>query len=68
MLIAEDGTAKVADFGLTKEVFSRSEGAKLPVKWTAPEALRENVRKDPLQLLPRIAPLLECNCYPGYPP
>ncbi len=43
-MIAEDGAAKVADFGLTREVFSRSEGAKLPVKWTAPEALRENVR------------------------
>lgn len=42
VLIGEDATAKVADFGLTREVFSRSEGAKLPVKWTAPEALREN--------------------------
>ena len=35
--------AKVSDFGLTREVFSKSEGTKLPVKWTAPEALRENV-------------------------
>lgn len=56
MLIAEDGTAKVADFGLTREVFSRSEGAKLPVKWTAPEALRENVRTDSAQTLSCVAP------------
>ena len=33
----------MSDFGLTKEVFTNIEGAKLPVKWTAPEALRENV-------------------------
>lgn len=51
VLIAEDSTAKVADFGLTREVFSRSEGAKLPVKWTAPEALRETVSNCILFLL-----------------
>ena len=43
MLISEDNIAKVSDFGLTREVFSKSEGTKLPVKWTAPEALRDNV-------------------------
>ena len=43
VLISEDNIAKVSDFGLTREVFSKSEGTKLPVKWTAPEALRENV-------------------------
>ena len=43
VLIAEDNSAKVSDFGLTREVLSKSEGTKLPVKWTAPEALRENV-------------------------
>ena len=43
VLIAEDNVAKVSDFGLTRDVFSKSEGTKLPVKWTAPEALRENV-------------------------
>ena len=43
MLISEESIAKVSDFGLTREVFSKSEGTKLPVKWTAPEALRENV-------------------------
>lgn len=43
MLISEDSIAKVSDFGLTREVISKSEGTKLPVKWTSPEALRENV-------------------------
>ena len=43
VLIADDNIAKVSDFGLTREVLSKQEGTKLPVKWTAPEALRENV-------------------------
>jgi len=43
VLIADDNVAKVSDFGLTREVLSKQEGTKLPVKWTAPEALRENV-------------------------
>lgn len=43
VLISEDNVAKVSDFGLTREVISKSEGTKLPVKWTSPEALRENV-------------------------
>ena len=42
-MISDENIAKVSDFGLTKEVFTNVEGAKLPVKWTAPEALRENV-------------------------
>lgn len=42
VLISEDSIAKVSDFGLTREVISKSEGTKLPVKWTSPEALREN--------------------------
>lgn len=44
VLIADDNAAKVSDFGLTRDVLQKSEGMKLPVKWTAPEALRENVR------------------------
>jgi c-src tyrosine kinase len=43
VLIADDNKAKVSDFGLTRDVLQKSEGMKLPVKWTAPEALRENV-------------------------
>ena len=43
VLIGDDNAAKVSDFGLTREVLSKTEGTKLPVKWTAPEALRENV-------------------------
>lgn len=45
VLISEDNSAKVSDFGLTKQVSSTQDTAKLPVKWTAPEALREKVCK-----------------------
>uniref|UniRef100_A0A669BYF2 Tyrosine-protein kinase n=1 Tax=Oreochromis niloticus TaxID=8128 RepID=A0A669BYF2_ORENI len=41
VLVSEDNMAKVSDFGLTKEASSTQDTAKLPVKWTAPEALRE---------------------------
>lgn len=44
VLVSEDNMAKVSDFGLTKEASSTQDTAKLPVKWTAPEALREKVR------------------------
>lgn len=45
VLISENGIAKVADFGLAKyEKNAASETAKLPIKWTAPEALKHNVR------------------------
>ena len=43
VLVSDDNVAKVSDFGLTKEVSSIQDTAKLPVKWTAPEALREKV-------------------------
>ena len=44
VLIAENGVAKVSDFGLArKEMNPTSESAKLPIKWTAPEALKRNV-------------------------
>lgn len=42
ILIGEDNKAKVSDFGLTRTVAARQDGTKLPVKWTAPEALRDN--------------------------
>uniref|UniRef100_A0AAQ4QRG0 Tyrosine-protein kinase n=1 Tax=Gasterosteus aculeatus aculeatus TaxID=481459 RepID=A0AAQ4QRG0_GASAC len=41
VLVSDDNMAKVSDFGLTKEASSTQDTAKLPVKWTSPEALRE---------------------------
>uniref|UniRef100_A0A672F5U5 Tyrosine-protein kinase n=1 Tax=Salarias fasciatus TaxID=181472 RepID=A0A672F5U5_SALFA len=41
VLVSDDSIAKVSDFGLTKEASSTQDAAKLPVKWTSPEALRE---------------------------
>lgn len=45
VLVSDDNIAKVSDFGLTKEASSIQDTAKLPVKWTSPEALREKVRR-----------------------
>lgn len=44
VLIAENGVAKVSDFGLARGEKFAPETAKLPIKWTAPEALKCNVR------------------------
>lgn len=68
VLVSEDNVAKVSDFGLTKEVSSIQDTAKLPVKWTAPEALREKVRCRLQGLLTccvaYLTPALtEINCY-----
>ncbi|XP_016895535.1 megakaryocyte-associated tyrosine-protein kinase isoform X2 [Cynoglossus semilaevis] len=41
ILISDDSVAKVSDFGLTKVDSKVSDNVKLPVKWTAPEALRK---------------------------
>ncbi|KAK3564647.1 hypothetical protein QTP86_024241 [Hemibagrus guttatus] len=41
VLVSDDNIAKVSDFGLTKEASSTQDTAKLPIKWTSPEALRE---------------------------
>lgn len=43
VLISDDNVAKVSDFGLTKVDSKVSDKAKLPVKWTAPEALKKEV-------------------------
>lgn len=50
VLISAEGTAKVADFGLARTDQSADDPAdalrvqaKLPIKWTAPEALKYNV-------------------------
>ncbi|GLV37727.1 C-terminal Src kinase [Carabus blaptoides fortunei] len=42
VLIAENGVAKVSDFGLARLEKFAPEAAKLPIKWTAPEALKHN--------------------------
>lgn len=43
-LVANDGTVKITDFGMSREeedgVYSVSGGMKqIPIKWTAPEAM-----------------------------
>ncbi|KAL5274667.1 CSK family protein [Megaselia abdita] len=40
VLISENCTAKVSDFGLAREECYNLEVGKLPIKWTAPEALK----------------------------
>lgn len=40
VLIAENCVAKVSDFGLAREECYNLDVGKLPIKWTAPEALR----------------------------
>jgi c-src tyrosine kinase len=44
VLISEEGIAKVADFGLAwrEEAVASESSGKLPIKWTAPEALKKN--------------------------
>ena len=37
VLLADDGQAKVADFGLASSDGATIESGKLPIKWTAPE-------------------------------
>uniref|UniRef100_A0A4W4FB12 Tyrosine-protein kinase n=1 Tax=Electrophorus electricus TaxID=8005 RepID=A0A4W4FB12_ELEEL len=39
VLVSEDNVAKVSDFGLAKTDSQTTNNAKLPIKWTAPEAL-----------------------------
>ncbi|XP_065836431.1 tyrosine-protein kinase CSK-like [Oscarella lobularis] len=42
VLIAEDNTAKVSDFGLAHDTKYSHDGGRFPIKWTSPEALRRN--------------------------
>ncbi|XP_062041048.1 megakaryocyte-associated tyrosine-protein kinase isoform X2 [Lepus europaeus] len=41
VLVSEDLVAKVSDFGLAKAERKGLDSSRLPVKWTAPEALRQ---------------------------
>lgn len=43
ILISEDLVAKVSDFGLAKGERKGLDSSRLPVKWTAPEALKHGV-------------------------
>lgn len=43
ILISEDKVAKVSDFGLARVNPRGADATLLPVKWTAPEALKHNV-------------------------
>ena len=44
ILLSADQIAKVADFGLAKDSrLGQADLGKLPIKWTAPEALRQKV-------------------------
>lgn len=43
VLVSDDSVAKVSDFGLAKQqALVCGDAEKLPVKWTAPEALKQN--------------------------
>lgn len=44
-LVGENNIVKIADFGLsrvTEGIYTAREGAKFPIKWTAPECLQYN--------------------------
>ncbi|XP_078541257.1 tyrosine-protein kinase CSK isoform X1 [Lissotriton helveticus] len=58
VLVSDDNIAKVSDFGLTKEASATLDTGKLPVKWTAPEALRE---KPPSPTHPEVADWLRAD-------
>lgn len=47
ILISEDLVAKVSDFGLAKAERKGLDASRLPVKWTAPEALKHGVSPPP---------------------
>ncbi|XP_038074013.1 tyrosine-protein kinase CSK-like [Patiria miniata] len=41
ILVSEEDVAKVSDFGLAQHDREKAEKSKIPVKWTAPEAVRK---------------------------
>lgn len=44
ILISSDDVAKVSDFGMAQGDGANLVGGKIPVKWTAPEAIRQKVK------------------------
>lgn len=48
ILVSEDLVAKVSDFGLAKAERKGLDSSRLPVKWSAPEALKNGVSSVPL--------------------
>lgn len=47
ILVSEDLVAKVSDFGLAKAERKGLDSSRLPVKWSAPEALKNGVSSVP---------------------
>ena len=43
ILISEKNAAKISDFGLARDAAYNYSGLKLPIKWTAPEAINDGV-------------------------
>ena len=43
ILISEKNAAKISDFGLARDAAYNYQGLKIPIKWTAPEAINEGV-------------------------
>ena len=59
---------KVADFGLAEDVYTRGyfrqdkqSGPRLPIKWLAPESLRDGVFSEKSDVVINIVPLYFCN-------
>lgn len=61
ILVSEDLVAKVSDFGLAKAERKGLDSSRLPVKWTAPEALKHGVSAPPPPgpLKPQFCPLCD---------
>ena len=49
ILISEKNTAKVSNFELTRDATYNYVGCKLPIKWTAPEAIYDGVSGSKLE-------------------
>ena len=64
ILLSEDLTAKVADFGLAKDSrLGQTDLGKLPIKWTAPEAITRKVRVE--MICSYLGLSVACRCRPA---